>query len=307
MLTRYSCVVLTLVLIALLAIACTGPAGPPGEQGEPGPQGEQGPAGPAGETGAQGAQGPTGATGEAGPQGIAGEQGIRGLQGAKGARGEQGLRGPQGPAGPQGPRGITVTPIPVTTVPPQASTPIPTLPTPIPRPDPSSNYSRNELRTSLAQVLPSGFEELDPDTEGYSVEEMGLELFASFGALYAAEYPYQVVYFAAGVLTPGELIGARAGGFAEDSALLELAAEPSLLESGILDMQGVGDAITGAWATFPDGFGGITRADYCVMYRENVLVYGYSWTDPALGGENAVPLYDLVQAVDERIKRVLGS
>ncbi len=138
-----------------------------------------------------------------------------------------------------------------------------------------------ELRTAL-NSLPASFEEVDPEAEGLSAADLGLQNLFQDTAAFANSNPYQVILAFSGELTDLDRIVYDADlsspeAFLQDARAGLLSSGQGMGSYGVIRTHSIGQISAGAWfdLVYEDG---TLRADIIMFRRENIagLVYSYS-------------------------------
>ena len=145
-------------------------------------------------------------------------------------------------------------------------------------------FSIYELRTAL-DSLPASFEEIDPETEGLSAADLGLQDLFRDSAAFANSNPYQLLLAFSGNLTDLDRISLDSDlsspeVFLNDLRLGIQSSEGQIGNYGLLSTQSIGHSSAGAWfdLVYEDG---PIRVDIIMFRRENIagLIYSYSLPD----------------------------
>ena len=152
----------------------------------------------------------------------------------------------------------------------------------------TDGFGQYELRAAL-HSLPDSFVELDPEAEGVSAADLGLQDTFQNNAAFENSDPYQVILAFSGELTelertalhselssPGVFLEALREGISEDVQ----SSRGRVGNYGLLRAQSVGDVSAGGWfdLVYEDG---TLQADIIMFIREKVagLIYSYSLPD----------------------------
>ena len=169
-------------------------------------------------------------------------------------------------------------------------------------------FGVSELRTAL-DSLPASFEEIDPETEGLSAADLGLQDLFRDNAAFANSNPYQVLLAFSGKITDLEKISldsdlSSPGVFLNDLRLGLQASEGEVGSSGLLSTQSIGHRSAGAWFDLIDEDGTI-RADIIMFRRENIVCLIYSYSLP--GSSTLVSSVEAASMLDSAIAAYLSA
>ena len=170
----------------------------------------------------------------------------------------------------------------------------------------ATGFGLVQLRSAF-DILPDGFEELDPAKEGLSVDIAGLIDYFNHAVAFAATDPYQLVWAVSGELTDLERIALDAE-LSEPQTFLDHVAgglvlasdefqeDIQLLDSGLLHEPTIGDKSVGVWVDA--NFDGIQlHMDIIVFRRGNVVAAVYSYhlpeSPPIVSLEDAAIMLDV--------------
>ena len=165
-----------------------------------------------------------------------------------------------------------------------------------------------ELRSALYS-LPASFEEIDPETEGLSAADLGLQDLFRDSAAFANSNPYQVLLAFSGKLTDLERISldsdlSSPGVFLKDLRLGLQSSEGEVGSSGLLSTQSIGHRSAGAWfdLIYEDE---TIRADIIMFTRENIAGLIYSYSLP--GSSTLVSSVEAASMLDSAIAAYLSA
>ena len=165
-----------------------------------------------------------------------------------------------------------------------------------------------ELRSALYS-LPASFEEIDPETEGLSAADLGLQDLFRDSAAFANSNPYQVLLAFSGKLTDLERISldsdlSSPGVFLNDLRLGLQSSEGEVGSSGLLSTQSIGHRSAGAWfdLIYEDE---TIRADIIMFTRENIAGLIYSYSLP--GSSTLVSSVEAASMLDSAIAAYLSA
>ena len=174
------------------------------------------------------------------------------------------------------------------------------------------SFGTQELATALENILPGSFEKLDPETEGLTITDLGLDYYFSDVNLviYGSAEPFQAIMAATGELSDLERISVEYElsdtytfmNIVKNSALSEIQyADPDAYidDSGLMNLRRVGDASAAMWLDF--ALDEVTlRAELGIFLRGNhfgmVWLYYFPHTYPS------VSLTDVAGGIDEAFR-----
>ncbi len=169
-----------------------------------------------------------------------------------------------------------------------------------------SEFGTRELASALEGILPTSFEELDPEAEGLTPEDIMIDNFVSNLTAYASSDPFQLVMASIGELSDLERIALQHELSDPDTVLNDVAKDMesilddsySIYDFGLLSMEPVGDIVVGVWGDFIFNEGEI-RMDVAMFIRDNYVGLVYLYYFPTT--EPTVSLDDAARAIDEAI------
>ena len=146
-----------------------------------------------------------------------------------------------------------------------------------------TGFGLDELRGALID-LPASFEELDLASEGFSIEDLGLEELIDHGVTYASYDPLQILFVLSGELTDLERIALNAELSASESFFSDVrkgiqSSGDEIDDYGTLNVRSIGQEAAGAWFEFVDD-GIPVHVDMILFIRGNISGVVYSFSFP---------------------------
>ena len=166
-------------------------------------------------------------------------------------------------------------------------------------PERASSFGSDELRAAFNN-LPSEFDELDLQEEGFSPVDVGIADLVSHGVAYGATDPFQYLLAYSGYSDPETALGLELLSLAPELFLPEITAaagidDQNLHGSGNLDVQSIGESAVGYW--FEAEFDGIVlMVDMILFARGDYtgIIYSYTFPDtsPLMSPQRAAQTLD---------------
>ena len=173
----------------------------------------------------------------------------------------------------------------------------------------SSSFGTRELQSTLEDILPGSFQELDPASEGLSVADLGLEDIVGELVAYASPDPFQIILAATKELSELERIALEyelsdPDAFLNDvftgAFIASMSADENITVGELepLDMDQIGDGAVGVWLDLVLESGEL-RVELAVFMRDRYLGMVYLFYLPTT--EPFAYVEDITSAIDQAI------